>query len=233
MKTNRFTLIELLVVIAIIAILAAMLLPALNQARETARQSSCLNNVRQLGTAMMLYVDAGDGYYPSEKNPDGTNNNYLSWHAMLLPFLGRQNEGVSNRKADMFWCTSDPNIRNGKNKETLFTDCRISYGINFVHVPGSNSVRAVKASTTVGIIEADTDLNSEKQAGYIRALSWADPGNPCATVRHNGAGNVLWLDGHASAVRSPNRLWDGLYHEGVLYNKWCDNNRWTLSNMKE
>ena len=89
---------------------------------------------------------------------------------MLLPFLGRQNEGVSNRKADMFWCTSDPNIRNGKNKETLFTDCRISYGINFFHVPGSKSVRAVKASTTVGIIEADTDLNSEKQAGYIRAL---------------------------------------------------------------
>lgn len=68
----------------------------------------------------------------------------------------------------MFWCTSDPNIRNGKNKETLFTDCRISYGINFFHVPGSKSVRAVKASTTVGIIEADTDLNSEKQAGYIR-----------------------------------------------------------------
>ena len=78
---KRFTLIELLVVIAIIAILAAMLLPALSKAREKARCIRCVNNLKQLGTTMIMYADDNDDFYVPAMmmNPGGGNWTFAYW----------------------------------------------------------------------------------------------------------------------------------------------------------
>ena len=79
---KKFTLIELLVVIAIIAILAAMLLPALNKARDKARSIDCLSGLKQLGMAFVFYADSYNGYFPAVEPTDS------SWKKLLADSLG-------------------------------------------------------------------------------------------------------------------------------------------------
>ena len=110
-----FTLIELLVVIAIIAILAALLLPALAKAKAKAKTTACLNNVRQLGVATMLYVvDFSDDFpnpppFSDDPNPPKTTGwaDPQQWHIVLLPYLGSNPSPVpTNASAGVYACPS-------------------------------------------------------------------------------------------------------------------------------
>lgn len=95
-RPNAFTLIELLVVIAIIAILAAILFPVFAQARAKARQTACLSNMKQIGTAIIMYIQDYDESYPPSQvavaDPAAPANSVLSWPTIIYPYV--KNEGV-------------------------------------------------------------------------------------------------------------------------------------------
>jgi prepilin-type N-terminal cleavage/methylation domain-containing protein len=88
-----FTLVELLVVIAIIGVMTALLLPAVQMAREAARRTSCVNNFRQIGAAAHLYHDSHNAFPPGGVSPGPccSVESYASWTIQLLPFLERKN----------------------------------------------------------------------------------------------------------------------------------------------
>ena len=102
-RHKGFTLIELLVVIAIIALLMAILVPALSRARKQARTVYCLNSLRQLGIAMQQYAQQNDDFIPRALD------NKVKWPLAFMPYLGNQYKDASDyREVDVYQCPDFP-----------------------------------------------------------------------------------------------------------------------------
>jgi prepilin-type N-terminal cleavage/methylation domain-containing protein/prepilin-type processing-associated H-X9-DG protein len=117
-RSSGFTLIELLVVIAIIAILAAILFPVFAQAREKARQTACLSNMKQIGLGLMMYTEDFDEGLPCGMyQHNGANGDYgMGWVGQIYPYI--TNGPVFNCPSDSFDPKYDPN------------DMKVSYAYN-------------------------------------------------------------------------------------------------------
>lgn len=127
MRRNGFTLIELLVVIAIIAILAAILFPVFAQAREKARQTSCVSNEKQLALAMLAYSQDYDETFPIGMESDGDwgpINRY--WPGLVQPYV---------KNFAIFGCPSDPDggrmYRGGSHYPSWLTGTWVGYGLTY------------------------------------------------------------------------------------------------------
>ncbi len=183
-----FTLIELLVVIAIIAILAAILFPVFAKAREKARQSACVSNCKQIGTALMMYVQDYDETYPMVVESEGPAGEYCNWYDLLQPYI--KNDG-------MFQC---PSFRN---KDYTATGMKTDYLINgFVSHGYSIAVFNTPADQIATAERAEGYADQDYHPSPIFAPEYSDqwPSSLCVD-RHNGGSVYTFADGHAKWLK--------------------------------
>ncbi len=195
-----FTLVELLVVIAIIGVLVALLLPAVQSAREAARSSQCKSQLRQLALATLQYCDTHEGEFPNDWH---VASGQASWIYTLAPFV----ENVDALRI----CPTDP-----------LADERLkvrasSYVINNYLTAGAlqavHNLRQVESThrTMLGFEIAD-DSPPDPQYEHSHAISWFNAGNVTAGIvlvkiereiqinRHFKTSNYVFLDGHVETI---------------------------------
>lgn len=230
-KRHAFTLIELLVVIAIIAILAAILFPVFAQAREKARQTACLSNMKQIGTGLMMYMQDYDEVYPKHVDcvptsvtPNDPTCPHYSWSTMTDPYVKNIQIYTCPSRSDIVYA---PKVA-ANGHLTGYTV--MSYGLNYwlnswyypaVNGPGLAMADIARPSDTVWIGETGAG-KADPSVGYFQiypsyygnsvtgtgdrtyGFTYKNNGSGAAgrlTDRHTEGLNIVWADGHAKWVR--------------------------------
>jgi prepilin-type N-terminal cleavage/methylation domain-containing protein/prepilin-type processing-associated H-X9-DG protein len=196
-----FTLVELLVVIGIISVLIAILLPALNKAREQAKKVQCLSNMRQIGMSMAMYANDNKGFLPYPEAPVAGPGMYLaSWAKQLVD--GKYITGAANGySSPVFVCPSDNSPRSwGSVCSYAANRGHWSYLCGWYNPNGGKSCRMAQIKQSSNFILLGEEAMYNNIFGYIGVQSWIDANlqiSPHATKSDPMGSNILFADGHA------------------------------------